>query len=117
MRKSFKISGIIGSIVVLIIIAVFIFAYIQIQKSLPSHEGELHFAQLSETVKITFDEMGIPQIWAENETDAYFAFGYLHASDRLFQMDMTRRVAQGRLAALLGPTVLDIDVHQRTIGH
>lgn len=114
MRKSIKYTGI---LLALIIIGGFIFSYMLIKNSLPQHEGVIQFAEINNKVEITFDKMGIPQIWAQNETDAYFAMGYLHASDRMFQMDMTRRVAQGRLADLLGPTVLEIDIHQRTVGH
>ena len=101
---------------VLILVGVF-YVYFLLRSSLPGHEGMHSFSALQDSVEITFDAMGIPQIWANHENDAYFAMGYLHAADRLFQMDMTRRIAQGRLSELLGRTTLDIDKQQRIIGH
>jgi penicillin amidase len=67
-------------------------------------------ASLDRPVEITFDTMGIPQIWAETEHDGYFALGYLHAADRTFQMDLIRRVAAGRISEMLGDMTLALDV-------
>ncbi len=97
-------------------IAVF-WGYLSLKDSLPQRTGNIEIAGIRDSVEITFDEKGIPQVWAANEDDAYFAMGWLHASDRLFQMEMTRKVSQGRLAELFGKAVLSIDLHQRTIGH
>ncbi|MBD3226500.1 MAG: hypothetical protein GF313_17375 [Caldithrix sp.] len=91
--------------------------YYILQSSLPSQQGSHITSRINQSVTITYDAMGIPQIWAHNAADAYFALGYQHAADRLFQMDMTRRVAQGRLSALLGREVLEVDIQQRLIGH
>ena len=117
MKKSTKISLSIGGTLILLIAAAFIFAALLIHNSLPQQEGAVQLTEIQNPVEITYDKMGIPQIWAQNQYDAFFAFGYLHASDRMFQMDMTRRVAEGRLSELLGPAVLNIDIHQRTVGH
>jgi len=111
--------------IILIIVLVFILflgisiflGYQSLKDSLPPRSGSIEMAGIQDSVEITFDEMGIPQVWASNEEDAYFAMGWLHASDRLFQMEMTRKVSQGRLAELFGRAVLSIDLHQRTIGH
>jgi len=105
------------SIIILLIVLLISAGYLLIRASLPQTEGTLYLQGLIEPVEITYDKMGIPQIWAKNERDGYFAFGYLHAADRMFQMDMTRRVAQGRLAELLGESVLFIDKQQRAVGH
>ena len=56
-----------------------------------------------------YDDRGVPHIRAENETDLYRALGYVHAQDRLFQMEIMRRLARGELAEVLGPKVLDTD--------
>lgn len=56
-----------------------------------------------------YDERGVPHIRAENETDLYRALGYVHAQDRLFQMEVMRRLARGELAEILGPKLLDTD--------
>ena len=61
--------------------------------------------------------MGIAQIWAETERDAWFTVGWLHAGDRLFQMDLTRRVATGRLSEMFGASTLEVDRLQRKLGH
>jgi len=91
--------------------------YQSLKDSLPQRSGNIELAGIRDSVEITFDEKGIPQVWASSEEDVYFAMGWLHASDRLFQMEMTRKVSQGRLAELFGKAVLSIDIHQRTIGH
>ncbi|UCD57915.1 MAG: penicillin acylase family protein, partial [Candidatus Hydrogenedentota bacterium] len=67
-------------------------------------------------VEITIDKYGFPHIYAENEADAMFALGYMHARDRLWQMDFERRAAQGRLSEIMGPDALDHDIFVRTVG-
>lgn len=64
---------------------------------------------LNSPVKIYFDERKVPHIFAENEQDLYFAQGYLHARERLWQMDFIYRIASGRLSELLGDITLDKD--------
>jgi penicillin amidase len=112
-----KILLIILIIIIVIIIAIAGSGYYILHQSVPARAGKIKTSAVFNSVEITFDKMGIPQIWAKNEHDAFFSTGYLQASDRLFQMDMTRRVAQGRLAELLGEAVLEIDIQQRRIGH
>ena len=60
-------------------------------------------------VTIIRDEWGVPHIYGEHEEDVYFAMGYCHAQDRLFQMDLYRRVARGRLSEILGESALSED--------
>jgi penicillin amidase len=71
---------------------------------------------ISSDVKIYFDDYGVPHILASNESDMYFSLGYMHARDRLWQMDLMRRVAEGRLSEILGSAVLDYDKLFRTVG-
>src|SRR5262245_21278565 len=66
--------------------------------------------------KIVRDDDGIPHIFASNEHDLIFLQGWAHARDRLFQMDLSRRQADGTLAELLGRTALASDVQLRTCG-
>jgi penicillin amidase len=73
-------------------------------------------AGLDQPVKVVRDGVGVPHIYAKTEHDAYFMVGYLHAEDRFFQMDQSRRQASGRLAELLGPGALPSDASLRTIG-
>ena len=75
---------------------------------------------LQDKVQVIRDDFGVPHIFARNDHDAYFMMGFVHAQDRLFQMDFNRRQASGTLAELLGPgpnnQVLAGDVQLRTIG-
>ncbi|MFZ6870632.1 penicillin acylase family protein [Undibacterium sp. Di27W] len=71
---------------------------------------------LQAEVTVQYDERGVPHIEAKNEADLYRALGYVHAQDRLFQMEMVRRLAKGELAEILGPKLLDTDRLFRTLG-
>ena len=82
----------------------------------PKYDGEVSLTGLQEEVDIHFDNFGVPHIYAQNEIDAYRALGYVHAQERLFQLEMMRRVGSGTLAELLGPDVLEIDQFFHTLG-
>jgi len=86
------------------------------QASLPVQEGTLNVAGLEHPVRILRDDAGVPSISADSEADALFALGFVHAQDRLWQMEFERRLGQGRLAELLGPDALPTDRFLRTIG-
>lgn len=90
--------------------------YFYLTSTKPVYSGELTLSGLNEPVEVYYDEYGIPHIYAQNETDAYFALGYVHAQDRLFQMEMIRRAASGRLSAVLGKDLLKVDKLFRTLG-
>jgi penicillin amidase len=81
-----------------------------------SNSETVKIAGLEKSAKVLRDTLGVPHVFAKSEHDAYFMVGYLHAQDRLFQMDSTRRQAGGTLAELLGPGALPSDVQLRTIG-
>ncbi|MDP1999906.1 MAG: penicillin acylase family protein, partial [Rhodoferax sp.] len=78
--------------------------------------GTLALTGLSDRVSVRYDERGVPHIKADNEIDLYRALGYVHAQDRLFQMEMVRRLAQGELAEILGPKLVEVDRLFRTLG-
>jgi len=78
--------------------------------------ASLQLAGLDAPVQVVRDSHGVPYVFATSEHDAYLALGYLHAEDRLFQMDALRRQASGTLAELLGPNALASDVPLRTLG-
>lgn len=86
-----------------------------IQQKLPQRSGEIKLEQLSEAVSVRYDERGVPHIQAATELDAYRALGYVHAQDRLFQMEMVRRLAQGQLSEVLGEKTVKIDRLFRTL--
>lgn len=75
----------------------------------PTRQGQIELRNLQGSVTVRYDERGVPHIRAENETDLYRALGYVHAQDRLFQMEAMRRLARGELAEVLGPKLLDTD--------
>ncbi|WP_373524338.1 penicillin acylase family protein [Aquiflexum sp.] len=82
----------------------------------PTYSGEIEITGLSAETEVYFDDYGVPHIYAQNAKDAYMALGYVHAQDRLFQMEMTRRVGTGTLAELLGEDLLEVDKFFRTLG-
>ena len=91
-------------------------AYVYLRQSLPKVEGEVPAPALKAAVEVLRDAYGIPHIFASNEADAAYALGYVHAQDRLWQMEMNRRIGSGRLAEILGPAGLEADRFLRTIG-
>ncbi len=107
-----KILSILGSLVLLLVIGLLVFIFLQS----PRYDGELQLDGLTEQVEVHFDEYGIPHIYAQNEADAYRALGYVHAQERLFQLEMMRRVGSGTLAEFLGKDLLEIDQFFHTLG-
>lgn len=79
-------------------------------------EGSLIADELTETVNISYDSNGIPSIDADNDVDAFFAMGFVHAQNRLWQMETHRRIASGRLSEVIGQSGLSSDVFMRTLG-
>ena len=84
--------------------------------SLPTIEGTVELAGIDAPVEIIRDREGVPHIFAGTPEDAYFGLGYAHAQDRLWQMEMNRRIGAGRLSELLGDATLDIDKFMRVLG-
>ncbi len=91
------------------------FGYV-LRRPLPMLDGEVRLKGLSAPVDIVRDRWGIPHISAREALDAYFGQGYCHAQDRLWQMELTRRLGSGRLAEVFGKDALDIDRFQRRVG-
>ena len=87
-----------------------------VRQRLPQREGSLPLTGLTAPVTVRYDELGVPHLQAANEPDLYRALGYVHAQDRLFQMEMLRRLARGELAEVLGPKLLPTDRLFRTLG-
>lgn len=78
--------------------------------------GNLRLPGLRVPVEVIRDHWGVPHIYAQNSHDLMFAQGFVHAQDRLWQMDFQRRLASGRLAEILGQAALPVDRWLRTIG-
>lgn len=90
--------------------------YVWLRGSLPQTEGELTIAALASPVEVLRDGDGIVTIRARSERDAALALGYVHAQDRLWQMDFMRRSGAGRLSEVIGPKTFHIDRFMRILG-
>lgn len=112
MKTLLKIAGIITALLLLTVAVVWVFLLNQ----RPVLEGFQKMENLQDSVSVYFDSYGIPHIYASSETDAYRALGYVHAQDRLFQMDLMRRVGSGTLAEVFGREMLEADKFFRTLG-
>jgi penicillin amidase len=80
------------------------------------YSAQLSFPQLKGKVKVYFDARLVPHVFAEDENDAFFVQGYLHAKFRLWQMEFQTRAAAGRLSEILGPITIDYDRDKRRLG-
>jgi len=90
--------------------------YVWLRGSLPELDGARTAYGVAAPVEVVRDRHGIPHILARNEEDALFALGYAHAQDRLWQMEMNRRIGAGRLAEVLGAAAVDTDRLLRVLG-
>jgi penicillin amidase len=86
-----------------------------LMKSLPRTSGEITVAGLRRTVEIIRDTYGVPHIYADNESDLYFGFGYAMAQDRFWQMEFYRRLGQGRLSEVFGRDSVEVDRYFRKL--
>ena len=86
------------------------------QSRLPQVNGRIYLPSLHHAVTIRRDKWGVPHIAAADRHDLFFAQGFVHAQDRLWQMEVNRRAANGTLSALLGPMTLDTDRLSRALG-
>jgi penicillin amidase len=75
----------------------------------PKYEGKLRLKNIQKETTVYFDEFGVPHIYATTSQDAMVALGYVHAQDRLWQMELMRRIAPGRLSEIFGSVALKND--------
>ena len=105
MRIFKKILAVLAALIVLIIIG----GAVYYNSLKPSYSGDISLVGISKETSVYFDDYGIPHIYAENELDAITALGYVHAQDRLWQMELIRRIAPGRLSEIFGEEMLKND--------
>lgn len=91
-------------------------AWTWLRGSLPAMEGTIELAGLSAPVRIVRDRNAVPHVYAENVEDVMYGLGFVHAQDRLWQMEINRRVGAGRLAEVLGAPARPADRFLRTLG-
>ncbi len=82
----------------------------------PTYEGKLQLRNIQKETTVYFDDFGVPHIYANSEKDAMTALGYVHAQDRLWQMELMRRIAPGRLSEMFGSKVLKTDTFFAGLG-
>src|SRR6266849_5477815 len=83
-------------------------AYVMLmRRPLPKTKGELSLQGLHEPVEVITDRYGVPHIYAQNEDDLFFAQGYIHAQERLWQMELNRRIGSGRLSDIFGEIAVE----------
>ena len=90
--------------------------YIYLRQSLPAIDGDVVVAGLAGPVEIVRDADAIPHIVATTKLDALYGLGYVHAQDRLWQMDFQRRIGHGRLSEIFGAATIPQDRFLRTVG-
>ncbi len=115
MSKTIKTIIGVAFISIVVIIVVLIFLHHLVTKSFPITKGRLNIPNLHSSVDIYRDEFGVPHISAHDEHDLMFAVGYVHAQDRLWQMDLERRAGEGRLSEILDTFTVKYDKLFRTL--
>lgn len=100
----------------LILAAGALWAWWRVRACLPQLDGSLQVPGLAAPVEVLRDARGVPHIRAQSIDDCYFAQGYVTAQDRLWQMDLSRRLAQGELAEIFGERALERDIENRKLG-
>lgn len=112
MKTIKKIGVVLLAIIILLGLATAIFIY----TLKPVYSGEKQLTDLEQEVKVYYDHYGIPHIYGENEKDAFRALGYVHAQDRLWQMELLRRIASGGLSEVFGKDLLGTDKFFLSLG-
>ena len=112
MSKIKKIALILLAILTLILIGGWVY-YASLK---PVYDGTVNLKNSKEKTDVYFDDYGVPHIYAQNQEDAVTALGYVHAQDRLWQMELMRRIAPGRLSELFGNSMLKNDVFFASLG-
>jgi len=109
MRTLLKVLKVAGLVVAaLLIIAALVGAWM-VRRAWPQVAGRIAVAGLHAPVEVLRVEPGVPHLYARDEHDLFFAQGYVHAQDRLWQMELNRHVGAGELSALFGEAALDLD--------
>ncbi|TQF71319.1 penicillin acylase family protein [Pseudoalteromonas luteoviolacea] len=115
----FKSSPLLKRFIVFLIIpliTVLMYVWNYLQTSAENFSGDIVLSGIHQEVQIQRDAHSVPSIIAKSDHDVYFAMGFLHAQDRLWQLETQRRFAKGRLSEVFGRTALESDIWVRTLG-
>ena len=102
--------------IVLLLVFVIAAAFIWIKTTAPIYSGTIQSKSITDSTQVVYDDFGVPHIYANSGKDAYFALGYAHAQERLFQMELLRRLSRGKLAEILGTKLIPVDKKMLTLG-
>jgi len=106
----------IAIVVVVLAVSASVFAVVTVRRSFPQVDGQVNVVGLRDQVEVIRDSNGIPQIYADNPTDLFYAQGYVQAQDRFFEMDFRRHLTAGRLSEMVGADAIETDKFVRTLG-
>ena len=98
-----------------IVVLTLVLAIWLMNRSIPDYNANINVDGLSAPVEIVRDSYAVPHIFGTNDSDVFFGLGVAHAHDRLWQMTLLRRIAQGRLSELFGPSTLAYDDFMRRL--
>ncbi len=104
------------SVAIALVLAVVAGGYVYLRQSLPVVTGDVEVPDLAFPIDIVRDADAVPHIFAASARDAFFGLGYVHAQDRLWQMEFQRRVGRGRLSEIFGAATVPQDRFLRTVG-
>ncbi|RTH05886.1 ATP-dependent protease [Thermus scotoductus] len=116
MKRLLRVFAWLLGLAILAVLGVVLAAYVTLRASLPQEEGRMALKGLSAPVEVGRDGSGVVRIRAQTLKDLLFAQGFVHAQERLWQMEFQRRVGQGRLSEVLGEATLAQDRFLRTWG-
>jgi penicillin amidase len=116
MRTLGKVLGIFGIVVLVLAVIGISFGAWTVHRPFPQLSGEVQVPGLNASVEVIRDDLGIPQIYADNIDDLFYAQGYVHAQDRFWEMDFRRHITSGRLSEMFGDSQLETDKVIRTMG-
>jgi len=115
-RRLRKVLKVAAAVLAALVVGLAVAGVYFVRRPWPQVDGTLAVAGLEAPVEVVRDRWGVPHVFAEDERDLFFAQGYVHAQDRLWQMEFNRLAASGRLGTLLGEALLDADRYLRTLG-
>lgn len=116
MFKSYPLLSRFLLFVVIPVSAALIGCFIYLRRSLPIADGRVIKAGVSQRVELTRDENGVAVVNAQTDRDAFFAIGFAHAQDRMWQLELQRRTAAGRLSEIFGRSAVPQDAWLRALG-
>lgn len=116
MSNKYRIIAGFSIIILIVIIIGGYFVTDMLKGSLPDYNSAQEVKGIRSNIEIYFDSLAIPYIFADDDEDVAFTLGYLHAMERMFQMDVIRRAGAGRLSEVFGEKTLPFDKMFRTVG-